>query len=125
MVPIVATQALLAAFHPLLRASKDARVIGITTSVATAPRAYWGAYAASKAAGEVLLECYAEETRNTTSIRVALVNPGATRTAMRARAYPGEDPATLKTPEVVAERLVTLFGERFDSGWHESINQSR
>lgn len=121
----LATQALLAAFHPLLRASKDARVIGITTSVATAPRAYWGAYAASKAAGEVLLECYAEETRNTTSIRVALVNPGATRTAMRARAYPGEDPATLKTPEVVAERLVTLFGERFDSGWHESINQSR
>ncbi len=121
----LATQALLAAFHPLLRASKDARVIGITTSVATAPRAYWGAYAASKAAGEVLLECYAEETRNTTSIRVALVNPGATRTAMRARAYPGEDPASLKTPEVVAERLVTLFGERFDSGWHESINQSR
>lgn len=121
----LATQALLAAFHPLLRASKDARVIGITTSVATAPRAYWGAYGASKAAGEVLLECYAEETRNTTSIRVALVNPGATRTAMRARAYPGEDPATLKTPEVVAERLVTLFGERFDSGWHESINQSR
>ena len=121
----LATQALLAAFHPLLRASKDARVIGITTSVATAPRAYWGAYAASKAAGEVLLECYAQETCNTTSIRVALVNPGATRTAMRARAYPGEDPATLKTPEVVAERLVTLFGERFDSGWHESINQSR
>lgn len=121
----LATQALLAAFHPLLRASKDARVIGLTTSVATAPRAYWGAYAASKAAGEVLLECYAQETRNTTSIRVALVNPGATRTAMRARAYPGEDPASLKPAEVVAERLVTLFGERFDSGWHESINQSR
>lgn len=121
----LATQALLAAFHPLLRASKDARVIGLTTSVAKDPRAYWGAYAASKAAGEVLLECYAQETRNTTSIRVALVNPGATRTAMRARAYPGEDPASLKPAEAVAERLVTLFGERFDSGWHESINQSR
>ena len=118
----LATQALFAAFHPMLRASKDARVIGISTSVATQPRAYWGAYAASKAAGEVLLECYAQETRNITSIRVAIVNPGATRTAMRARAYPGEDPASLKPPEVVAERLMTLFGEQFDSGWHESIN---
>ncbi len=118
----LATQALLAAFHPMLRASKSARVIGISTSVATQPRAYWGAYAASKAAGEVLLECYAQETRNITSIRVAIVNPGATRTAMRARAYPGEDPASLKPPEVVAERLITLFGEQFDSGWHESIN---
>ena len=121
----LATQALLAAFHPLLRAAKDARVIGLTTSVAKAPRAYWGAYASSKAAGEVLLECYAQETRSTTSIRVALVNPGATRTAMRARAYPGEDPASLKPPQAVAERLVALFGERFDSGWHETINQSR
>lgn len=117
----LATQALLASFHPLLRASKDARVIGISTSVATSPRAYWGAYAASKAAGDVLLDCYAQETRNTTAIRVAIVNPGATRTAMRARAYPGEDPATLKGPEVVAERLLTLFGERFDSPWRESI----
>ena len=53
----------------------------------------------------------------------AIVNPGATRTEMRAKAYPGEDPATLTTPEVVAERLVTLFGEQFASGWHESINQ--
>ena len=119
----LATQALLAAFHPMLRASKDARVIGISTSVAMSPRAYWGAYGASKAAGEVLLECYAQETRNTTSIRVAIVNPGATRTEMRAKAYPGEDPATLTTPEEVAERLVTLFGEQFASGWHESINQ--
>ncbi len=76
--------------------------------MATAPRAFWGAYAATKAAFEMLLECYAQETRNIAKIRVAMVNPGATRTAMRARAYPGEDPATLKGPEVVAERLVTL-----------------
>lgn len=121
----LATQALLAAFHPLLRKAAGARVIGLTTSVAKDPRAYWGAYAASKAAGEVLLECYAQETRNTTPIRVAIVNPGATRTAMRARAYPGEDPASLKPPEAVADRVVSLFGEPFESGWRESVNQSR
>ena len=65
------------------------------------PRAYWGAYAASKAAFEVLLDCYAQETAKVSKLRVAIVNPGATRTAMRARAYPGEDPATLKPPEAV------------------------
>jgi NAD(P)-dependent dehydrogenase (short-subunit alcohol dehydrogenase family) len=121
----LATQALLAAMHPLLRASQDARVIGLSTSVAKSPRAYWGAYAASKAAGDMLLDCYAQETRNVSKIRVAIVNPGATRTAMRARAYPGEDPARLKPPEAVAERLVTLLGEPFESGWRESINLPR
>ena len=121
----LATQALLAALNPLLRASADARVIGISTSVASAPRAYWGAYAASKAAAEVLLECYAQETRNISNIRVAIINPGATRTKMRARAYPGEDPASVKPPEVVAERLVALLDEPFESGWRESVNQAR
>jgi NAD(P)-dependent dehydrogenase (short-subunit alcohol dehydrogenase family) len=118
----LATQALLAALHPLLRAIGDARVIGLSSSVARAPRAYWGAYAASKAAGDVLLECYAQETRNISKIRVAIVNPGATRTAMRAKAYPGEDPASVKPPEAVATRLVALLGEPFESGWRESIN---
>jgi len=121
---VLATQALLAAFHPLLRKAKDARVIGLTTSVAAKPRAYWGAYAASKAAAEVLLDCYAQETRNVTPIRVAIVNPGATRTAMRARAYPGEDPASVKPPEAVAARLVELFGEQFESGRRETVNQA-
>ncbi len=121
----LATQALLAALHPLLRASEDARVVGVSTSVAQSPRAYWGAYAASKAAADVLLECYAQETRNISKIRVVLVNPGATRTAMRARAYPGEDPASLKPPEAVAERLVALLGEPFVSGSREVINQPR
>ena len=51
-------------------------------------------------------------------------NPGATRTAMRARAYPGEDPASVKPPEVVADRLVSLLGEQFASGWRESVNQA-
>lgn len=120
---VLATQALIAHFNPLLRQSGDARVIGVTSNVARQPRAYWGAYAASKAAFEVLLDCYAQETAKISKIRVAIVNPGATRTAMRARAYPGEDPASVKSPEVVAARLVTLLGEQFASGHRESVNQ--
>lgn len=123
-VNVLANQALLAAFTPLLRKSADPRVIGLTSSVATAPRAYWGAYAASKAAFEVLLDCYAQELRNISKIRVAIVNPGATRTAMRARAYPGEDPNSLKLPDVVADRIVALLGESFASPHRESVNHS-
>lgn len=122
---VLATQTLIASLDPLLRKSKDARVVGLTSTVATAPRAYWGAYAASKAAFEVLLDCYAQEVRNTSKIRVAIVNPGATRTAMRARAYPGEDPASVKPAEVVAARLVSLLGEQFASPTRESVNLSR
>ncbi len=124
-VNVLATQALIANFDPLLRLSEDARVIGLTSSVAPTPRAYWGAYAATKAAFEVLLDCYAQETRNIASLRVAIVNPGATRTAMRARAYPGEDPASLKPPEVVAEHVVSLLGEQFSSGQRTSVNHTR
>ncbi|MFT4026148.1 MAG: SDR family NAD(P)-dependent oxidoreductase [Novosphingobium sp.] len=120
---VLATQALIAQFDPLLRRSADARVVGLTSTVATAPRAYWGAYAASKAAFEVLLDCYGQEVRNISKVRVAIVNPGATRTAMRARAYPGEDPASVKPPEAVAARLVALLGERFASPHRESVNQ--
>lgn len=120
---VLATQALIAAFDPLLRKSADARVIGLTSTVATAPRAYWGAYAASKAAQEVLFDCYAQETRNISKVRVAIVNPGATRTTMRAKAYPGEDPASVQPPEAVAERLVSLLGEQFPSPHRESVNR--
>ena len=123
-VNVLATQALLAHFDPMLRNSANARVIGLTSTVATAPRAYWGAYASTKAAFEVLLDCYAQEVRNISKVRVAIVNPGATRTAMRARAYPGEDPASLKGPEVVADRLVTLLGEDFASPHREAINRA-
>ena len=118
----LAVQALIARFDPLLKASDDPRFVHLTTSVASAPRAYWGAYAASKAAAEVLVTCYAEETRNTSKVRVAIVNPGATRTAMRAKAYPGEDPVSVKLPEVVAERLLSLLGEQFASPYRESVN---
>lgn len=121
-VNVLATQALLAAFDPLLRQSANARVVGLTSTVATRPRAYWGAYAASKAAFEVLLDCYGQEVANIAKIRVAIVNPGATRTAMRARAYPGEAPASVKPPEAVAQRLVALLGEQFATPHRESVN---
>ena len=124
-VNVLATQSLLAHFDPLLRKSADPRVIGLTTTVATSPRAFWGAYAATKAAFEVLLDCYAQEVGNISKIRVAIFNPGATRTAMRARAYPGEDPASVQPPEVVAERIVALLGEQFASPHCESINPPR
>ena len=121
-VNVLATQALLARFDPLLKASADPRLIYLTSSVASEPRAYWGAYAASKAAAENLIASYAEESRNTSKVRVAIVDPGATRTAMRAKAYPGEDPASVKSPELVAERLLTLLGEQFASPHRERIN---
>jgi len=106
---IASTQALIAAFDAMLRQSADARVIALSTGVAAgAPRAYWGAYGASKAAQDVLVSAYGQEVAKVTNIRTHIVNPGPTRTTMRARAYPGEDPATLKTPDVVGRAIADL-----------------
>ncbi len=113
---LVAQQALIAAFDPLLRASADAAVIGLTSSVATRPRAYWGAYAASKAAFETLLLSYAEEVEAISRVRVAIVDPGATATRMRARAYPGEDETALKPPSVVGDAIAALVQGGFQTG---------
>lgn len=124
-VNVLATQALLANFDRLLRTSTDPRVIGLTSSVATRPRAFWGAYASTKAAFEVLLDCYTQEVSNLSNVRVAIVDPGATRTAMRARAYPGENPASLKAPEVVANRIASLLSEPFPSGHREVVNPAK
>jgi len=121
---VLATQALIASFDKALRKSGNPRLVGLTSNVARNPRAYWGAYASSKAAFEVLLDCYAQETQNISKLRMAIVNPGATRTAMRARAYPGEDPASPKPPETVAARIVALLGEDFASGHRENVNQA-
>lgn len=118
---LVAQQALIAAFDPLLRKAEDARIAAITTSVATKPRAFWGGYAASKAAFETLMLCYAEEVRNF-GIRVAIVDPGATRTTMRARAYPGEDPAKVKQPEIVGEALAELMASSWETGHRIKID---
>ncbi|MBU3079403.1 SDR family NAD(P)-dependent oxidoreductase [Sphingomonas quercus] len=113
---VIAQQALLAAFDPLLRASAEAKIIGITSSVAASPRAYWGAYGASKAAFETLLLAYGDEMSNISAIRVAIVDPGATATQMRARAYPGEDPATIQSPAQTADKLMALLAEDFPTG---------
>ena len=116
-VNFLSTQALLANFDPLLKRAEAGRVIGLTSSVGANPRAYWAAYGTTKAAFDNLLESYAQEVEKTSKVRVALVDPGATRTAMRAKAYPGEDPQTVKPPETVAGRLTQLLVEGFD-GFH-------
>lgn len=118
---VSAQASLLAAFDPMLRRAPAGRVIGLTSAVAQSPRAYWGEYGASKAAFEVLLRCYGAEVANISKIRTAIVDPGATRTAMRARAYPGEDPASVKPPEEVAARIVRLLIDDFDAGHFERV----
>lgn len=112
---VLAQHAMLAAFEPLLRRADAGRVVALTSSVARTPRAYWGAYGASKAALENLVTAFGEEMRNISNVRTAIVDPGATRTQMRARAYPGEDAATVKSPEVVAQAIVDLLLQPIES----------
>jgi NAD(P)-dependent dehydrogenase (short-subunit alcohol dehydrogenase family) len=113
---LLAGQALIAGFDPLLRKSEAGRLIAVTSSVGRHPRAYWGAYGASKAALETLALSYAEEVRNVSAVKVAILDPGSTATTMRARAFPGEDPATLKPPSSVAEAVVALLERDFETG---------
>jgi NAD(P)-dependent dehydrogenase (short-subunit alcohol dehydrogenase family) len=103
---VFASQALIAAFDPMLRRSDKADLVGLTSSVASEPRAFWGGYGASKAAFENLLASYADETAHAGKLRVHIIDPGATRTRMRQNAFPGEEPASLKTPDVVAAAIV-------------------
>ena len=110
---VLATQALLASFDPLLKRSKHGRVIGVTSAVGAAPRAFWGAYGATKAAFDNLIMSYGQEVGRISDTRVAILDPGATRTQMRARAYPGEDPQSVKPPEAVAEQIVALLRDDF------------
>ena len=118
---VLATQALLANFDPLLKRADAGRVLGLTSSVGAGPRAYWGAYGSSKAAFDNLLECYAQEVAKISNVRVATIDPGATRTEMRARAYPGEDPQTVKPPQEVADRIVELLTDDFETGHRERV----
>jgi NAD(P)-dependent dehydrogenase (short-subunit alcohol dehydrogenase family) len=113
---LLANQALIAAFDPLMRKADRADVIMLTSSVAAEPRAFWGGYGSSKAALEALLGAYADETAHIGRIRVHIVDPGATRTQMRARAFPGEDPETLKGPEVVADAILDRLSAEAPTG---------
>ena len=118
---VSAQAALLTAFDPMLRRAKAGKVIGLTSSVGRNPRAYWGAYGASKAAFETLLGAYGDELVEISRVRVAIVDPGATRTRMRERAYPGEDPASVKPPETVATRIAALAVDGFAVGHFERV----
>ena len=106
-VNVTANWRLIRSFDPLLRASDAGRAIFVTSGV-SGGRAYWGAYAVSKGALETMVRTYAAEVGRTTPVRANLINPGPTRTRMRAQAYPGEDPNTLKTPDDVAGLFVDL-----------------
>src|SRR6476646_6604271 len=89
---LLANQALIAAVDPLLKRAENADVVALTSSVGAEPRAFWGAYGSSKAAVEALLGAYADETAHSGRIRIHIIDPGATRTKMRALAFPGEEP---------------------------------
>jgi NAD(P)-dependent dehydrogenase (short-subunit alcohol dehydrogenase family) len=106
-VNVIANAQLIRVMDPLLKAAGAGRVVFVTSGAASSAKAYWGPYAVSKAALEMLARTYAAETV-TTNVRVNLLNPGPTRTRMRAAAMPGEDPMTLRTADGVAEKIVEL-----------------
>ena len=110
--PFLLTRALL----PLLQGSRDGRIVFTGSTVGIKGKAYWGAYAVSKGATETLMQVLADELE-TTPIRVNSINPGPVRTAMRATAYPAENPATVTAAETIMNRYLFLFGA--DSrDWH-------
>ena len=120
---VLAQQAMIAAFDPMLRNSDKGRLLAVTSSVGAGPRAFWGGYGASKAALDALVLSYADEVRNITNVRAALVNPGATATLMRAQAFPGEDQATIKQPADVADAVVDLLERDFETGYRLEVTR--
>jgi NAD(P)-dependent dehydrogenase (short-subunit alcohol dehydrogenase family) len=106
-VNVTANWRLIRSLDPLLHRSEAGRAIFVTSGIARRPVAYWGAYAASKAALDMLVGIYAAEVAHT-NLRVNLFNPGAMRTRMRRDAFPGEDPAQQTVPEAHAESLIQL-----------------
>ena len=104
---VTANWRLIRSMDPLLRASDAGRAIFVTSGVADGVFPYWGAYAASKAALEMMVRTYAGETAKT-RLRVNLIDPGIVRTAMRAQAFPGEDPVALPHPDEIAGHFVAL-----------------
>ncbi len=118
---VISQQVMIAAFDSLLRKSEAGRLVALTSSVGAKPRAFWGAYGASKAALEALVTSYGEEVKNLSAVRTAIVDPGRTQTKMRAAAYPGEDAATVKEPSVVADAIVELLQSDFATGHRLTI----
>jgi NAD(P)-dependent dehydrogenase (short-subunit alcohol dehydrogenase family) len=110
---VTANYRLLRSLDLLLRQSEAGRVVFVSSSSAHSARAFWGPYAASKAALEALVKSYAAETAGASRVRTNLFYPGAVRTAMRAQAVPGEDPETLPRPVVVAPKLIDMLEPAF------------
>ncbi len=112
-VNLAANWRLLRTLDPLLQRSNAGRVVFVTSGAAHKSTAYWGLYGASKAALEVLVQTYAAEV-STTKVRANLINPGPIATAMRAKAFPGEDYTTLTQPDALAPLFVTMVQEGYD-----------
>ena len=113
---LTANWRLIRTLDPVLKLSDGARAIFVSSGAAKKCRAYWGPYAVSKAGLEALVKTYAHEVA-TTAVRANLINPGPIRTAMRAKAFPGEDPMTLATPEEIAPLFLKLASPAFtDNG---------
>ena len=116
--PYLLTQSLM----PLLKQSADASIIFMGSSVGRKTRPFWGAYAVSKYGIEGLNLLLAEELANTSNIRVNCVNPGATRTMMRAKAYPAEDPANVTLPQTIMPLFLFLMGNDSKGTTGQSID---
>jgi NAD(P)-dependent dehydrogenase (short-subunit alcohol dehydrogenase family) len=108
---------------PLLRKSEDASLVFTGAAEGRQGRAYWGAYAASKAAADCMMEVLADELEATPNVRVNSIDPGPTRTRLRQAAYPGKNPSSHKTPEAVANAYVYLLGP--DSRDHNGTRFTR
>ena len=104
---LTSTYRLIRSLEPLLRQSEGGRAIFLTSGAASHPKAFWGAYAATKAGMEALVRCWADEIEST-QVRAILLDPGPMRTRMRAAAYPGEDPETLPNPAEIGPLVVEL-----------------
>ncbi len=107
-VNLTANYRLIRAFDGILRATTNGRALFIGSSAARSRKAFWGAYAASKAGLETLVQCYAQEIEYST-LRVNIIYPGAMRTHMRAKAMPGEDQSTLTSPQDIAQKCLPLL----------------
>lgn len=105
---VTANFRLIRSLEPLLMASQSGRAVFMSSQAAQSRKAFWGAYAASKAALDAMVQCWADETEQS-NLRINLVNPGPVRTQMRAKAMPGEDPDTLPKPVDIAKRLLPLL----------------
>ncbi|HVM85205.1 MAG TPA: SDR family NAD(P)-dependent oxidoreductase [Candidatus Binatia bacterium] len=104
---LTANWRLIRSLDPLLRLSEAGRAIFVSSSVGQVARPFWGAYSVSKAALEMMVRVYAQEIQQT-KVRANLIDPGRTRTGMRAQAFPGEDPASLPAPEQIAAKFLPL-----------------